>query len=188
MEFDWKKLSTLDRVIAGSALVAFIAAFLPWYGVSAGPFSASVSGWSAGFTAWAGSLLLVLAGVLVVLYRSGVSLPSTVDPALIVAAVAGLGLLLVVIRWLSFPTYQFSGVGYNVGARFGIYLALIVAIAEVTAAVMQFRRSGETVTEVPEPQEAQQDAAPEPTAAPEETAAPEPAATPEPTAPAEPEE
>ena len=69
MRFDWKQLSTLDRVVVGGAAVAFIALFLPWYGVSVGPFSASVSGWSAGFTGWAGGLLLTVAGVLLVLRR-----------------------------------------------------------------------------------------------------------------------
>lgn len=53
MSFDWKRLSTLDRAIVGGAGVAFIASFLPWYGVSVDPFGVSVSGWSAGFSAWA---------------------------------------------------------------------------------------------------------------------------------------
>jgi hypothetical protein len=44
MSFDLKNLSTLDRVIAGGALVAFIAAFLPWYGVSFGGLGVTVSG------------------------------------------------------------------------------------------------------------------------------------------------
>lgn len=139
MSFDWNRLSTLDRAIAGCAAVAFIAAFLPWYGATAGPFSVSVSGWSAGFSAWAGSLLLVAAGVLVVLRRSGVSLKlGDVDPSVIVAAVAGLGLLLVIIRWISFPRYH----GADVGARYGIYIALIVGIVEVAAAAKELRASG----------------------------------------------
>jgi hypothetical protein len=143
MRFDWKSLSTLDRAIAGGAAVAFIAAFLPWYGVSVGPFSASVSGWSAGFSAWAGALLLTLAGVFLVLRRSGASLPSVggVGPSVLVAGVAAVGLLLVIIRWISFPRYR----GYDVGARYGIYIALIAGIVEVTAAVMQMRASGEQV-------------------------------------------
>src|SRR6266568_4937676 len=143
MRFDWKRLSTLDRVIAGGALLAFIALFLPWYGVTVGPFSASVSGWSAGFSAWAGSLLLTAAGVLLVLRRSGVKfgLPN-VGPSVLVAGVAALGLLLVIIRWVTFPRYHVVGVSYGVGARYGIYIALIAGIVEVTAAVMQMRASG----------------------------------------------
>jgi hypothetical protein len=145
MKFDWNRLTTLDRVIAGAALVAFIAAFLPWYGASVGPFSVSVDGWSAGFSAWAGSLLLTAAGVLVVLRRSGASLSmGQVGPSVLVTGVAGLGLLLVIIRWVSFPRYNgASGLSYDVGARYGIYLALIAGIAQVAAAVMEMRTSGE---------------------------------------------
>jgi hypothetical protein len=146
MRFDWKQLSTLDRVIAGGAVVAFIASFLPWYGVSVGPFSASVSGWSAGFTAWAGALLLTLAGVLLVVRRSGGTLPSLqVGPSVLVAGIAALGLLLVIIRWATLPRYHFSELSYNSGARYGLYIALIAGIAEVAAAVMQMRASGEAM-------------------------------------------
>jgi hypothetical protein len=145
MEFDWKRFSTLDRVIAGATAVAFIALFLPWYGVSVGPFSASVDGWSAGFSAWAGGLLLTAAGVLVVLRRSGTDLAAPrIDPSLLVACVAAVGLLLVVIRWVSFPRYHGAGgLSYDVGARYGIYLALIAGIAAVTAAVLAWRSSDE---------------------------------------------
>lgn len=168
MRFDWKSMSTLDRVIAGGAAVAFIALFLPWYGVSVGPFSASVSGWSAGFTAWAGGLLLTIAGVLLVLRRSGVSVPSAMGPSLQVAALAAVGLLLVIIRWVTFPRYHAVGISYGVGARYGIYIALIAGIAETAAAVMALRASGEPV---PWSQAQQTDAPAE--APPETPAAPE---------------
>ena len=48
-----------------------------------------------------------------------------------------------IIRWLSFPTYHAANFSANVGARYGIYLALIAGIAEVTAAVLEMRSSGE---------------------------------------------
>lgn len=171
MQFDWKTFTTLDRVIAGGALVAFIAAFLPWYGVSVGPFSVTVDGWSAGFSAWAGSLLLTTAGVLVVLRRSGTNLSGgRVDPSLLVAIVAAVGLLLVVIRWVSFPRYETSGLSYSVGARYGIYLALIAGVAEVAAAVIEMRASRERAPTSSAPAEHP----PEPTEpTPEAPAAPE---------------
>jgi len=142
MRFDWKRLSTLDRVIAGGALVAFIALFLPWYGVTVGPFSASVSGWSAGFTGWAGGLLLTATGVLLVLRRSGVNfrLPN-VGPSVLVAGVAALGLLLVIIRCVSLPRYH----GIDAGARYGLYIGLIAGIVMTVAAVLDLRASGEAL-------------------------------------------
>lgn len=180
MEFDWKRIQTLDRVIIVGAVVAFIALFLPWYGASVGPFSASVDGWSAGFSAWAGGLLLTFAGVLVVLRHSGANLAGgRVGASILIAAVAALGLLLVIIRWVSFPTYHSAGFSANVGARYGIFIALIAGIAEVTAAVMAMRASGEQMpwapaehapAQQPEPEQAEpvQPEPPEAPPAPEE--------------------
>jgi hypothetical protein len=106
MKFDLKRLSSPDRAIAGGAGVVFVAGFLPWWGYSGplGLYSASVNGWSAGFTAWAGTFLLTLAGVYLVLRRSGTTLPSTsIGPSVLVAGTAALDLLLVVVRWLTLP-------------------------------------------------------------------------------------
>jgi hypothetical protein len=171
MQFDWKAFTTLDRVIAGGGLVAFIAAFLPWYGATVGPFSATVSGWSAGFSAWAGALLLTVAGVLVVLRRSGANLSGgPVDPSLLVAIVAAVGLLLVVVRWLSFPQYHAGGgLSYDVGARYGIFIALIAGIAQVTAAIVARRSAGEHAPSArAEPEPSPPEPAPEAPVAPEE--------------------
>jgi hypothetical protein len=163
MSFDLNKLSTLDRVIAGGAVVAFISLFLPWWGVGLVHFS--VSGWSAGFTAWAGGLLLTGAGALLVLLRSGTSVKfGNVGPSVLVAGIAALGLLLVLIRWTSLPRYQ----GYGVGAKYGLYLALIAGIAEVAAAVMEMRASGERM-----PWAQAQGTPAEPESPPEAPAAPE---------------
>jgi hypothetical protein len=144
VSFDLKRLSTLDRAIAGGALVAFIAGFLPWWGYS-GPisvYSASVSGWSAGFTAWAGTLLLTLAGVYLVLRRSGVSMPDLpVGPSVLVAGVAALGLLLIIIRWLTLPSVH--GLGGSIGSKYGIWVAILAGIVELGGAVLEMRASGE---------------------------------------------
>jgi len=46
VRFDPKRLSTLDRAVAGGAALAFVAGFLPWWGYD-GPlsgYSASVDG------------------------------------------------------------------------------------------------------------------------------------------------
>ena len=172
MEFDWKRIDTLDRVIIVGAAVAFIALFMPWYGASIGPFSASVSGWSAGFSAWAGGLLLTTAGVLVVLRHSGANLAGgKVGPSILIATVAALGLLLVIVRWLTFPTYHSAGFSASVGARYGIFFALIAGLAEVTAAVMAMRASAEQMESAPAEQ---QPTEAEPAQTEPEAAAPEP--------------
>ena len=45
--FDWSKISLATRIAGGGAVVLLIASFLSWRHVSAGPLSASQSGWSA---------------------------------------------------------------------------------------------------------------------------------------------
>jgi hypothetical protein len=163
MRFDWKSLSTLDRAIVGGAAVAFIALFLPWWGVGLVRFS--VDGWSAGFTAWAGGLLLTTAGVLLVLRRSGSTLSfGEAGPSRVIAAVSALGLLLVIIRWASLPRYQ----GYGVGAKYGLYIALIAGVVQVTASVLQLRASGEQMPWAQGQASGHDEAGPDAPAAPEE--------------------
>lgn len=150
MRIDLAKLSSRDRLIVGGALVAFIAAFLPWWGVNlgiadfgGGSLGVSVDGWSAGFTAWAGSALLTAAGVYLLLRRSdfGLSAPAFGE-ARLVLILAGLGLILVVIRWLSLPSYR----GIDVGARYGIWIALIAGAVETLAAFDEARTSSPPAT------------------------------------------
>ena len=145
MSFDLKRLTGRDRMIAGGAAVAFVAGFLPWWGYT-GPLSlygASVSGWSAGFSAWAGTLLLTAAGVYLVARRMGASIPSPyVGPAVLVAGVAALGLLLVVVRWLTLPRVQ-GGLAGSIGARYGIWVAIVAGAVETAGAVLELRASGE---------------------------------------------
>jgi hypothetical protein len=145
VKFDLKRLGNLDRAIAGGAGVVFIAGFLPWWGYS-GPlsvYSTSVDGWSAGFTAWAGTLLLTLAGVYLVLRRSETRLPSTpIGPSVLVASGAALGLLLIVVRWLTLPRVH-GGLAGSIGAKYGVWLAIIAGAVEVAAAVAEMRASGE---------------------------------------------
>lgn len=145
MSFDLKGLGRLDRMIAGGAAAVFVCGFLPWWGYQ-GPlssYSASVSGWSAGFTAWAGILLLTLAGVYLVLRRSGVELPAVpLGPSVLVAGAAALGLFLVVVRWATLPRVH-AGLAGSIGARYGIWLAIVAGAVEVFAAVSALRASGE---------------------------------------------
>lgn len=135
--------SGLDLAIVGGAGVAFVAGFLPWWGGAIDLVgSVSVSGWSAGFAAWAGTLLLTAAGVLLVLRRAPVSWPPiAVGPSTLVACVSAVGLLLVFVRWLTL--HRQFGFGVELGARYGVYIALIAGVVEVAAAVVEIGTSGE---------------------------------------------
>src|SRR5436305_3788096 len=130
MSFDVKKLTLHERMIVGGAAVAFIAAFLPWWGYS-GPlhlYGTSVMGWNAGFTAWLGSVLLTAAAVYCVLRRAAVSMPALpFGPAVTIAGASVIGLALVIIRWLSIPRVH-VGLAGSTGPKFGIWVAMIAGI------------------------------------------------------------
>jgi hypothetical protein len=139
-----EQLSTVDRVIAGAALVAFVSLFLPWYGVTVGAVDVTGSG---GVTGSLGALLLTAAGVLVVYRKAGGALRSGrhAAPSGIVVLLAALGLLLVIVRWATLPRVHASAVNfsYSVGPRYGLYVALLAGIAETVAAVMALRSASE---------------------------------------------
>ncbi|MSQ35608.1 MAG: hypothetical protein EXR63_00480 [Dehalococcoidia bacterium] len=100
-------------------------------------------GWNAGFAAWAGILLLVAAGAYLVARRSEVALPAlAVGPAVLVAGAAAVGPVLIVLRWLTLPRVE-GGLAGSIGAKYGLYVALVAAIVEVGAAVVALRASGE---------------------------------------------
>lgn len=145
-QFDAKNLSTLDWVVVGTAVLALIALFLPWYGVSTLGLSASVSGWSTGY-GWIGAALIVGGGVYLVVQRSQVDLSRRgLGPASTVLGLTVVGTFLVIIRWITLPRGH-SGVGgitlVSYGPRVGIVLALIVGVVQVGCALSLFRRSGE---------------------------------------------
>ena len=130
-------------MIVGSAAAALLAGFLPWWTVqfdlTPGPYS--TNGWSAGFTAWAGVLFLAAAGVIVLVCRAPLISPLRRDPPLVmVIGAAAVGLLFVIIRWLSLPK---SNLGAFFWTRYGLYLALIAGIIEVTASLIELRTSAE---------------------------------------------
>ncbi|MGO9196112.1 MAG: hypothetical protein ACLQK4_03160 [Acidimicrobiales bacterium] len=144
--FDAKKLSRLDWGIAGAGGVALISLFLPWYGVSSGIYSASVSGWSTSY-GWFGAVLIIAAGVYLVLQRSEVNLARMpVSPAVVVLGASAIGTLIVALRWLTMPSGSGGVAGvtvYSYGARVGIIIALIAGIVQAVCAFQLFRSSGE---------------------------------------------
>jgi hypothetical protein len=88
-------------------------------------------------------LLLTIAGVYLVLRRMEVALPDLpVGPAAAVAGVAALGLLLVIIRWLTLPSVPAALRG-TIGTRYGLWFALIAGLVETGAAIVALRESGE---------------------------------------------
>jgi hypothetical protein len=148
-ELDLKKLSPLDWTIVGAGAVSLISLFLPWWGANASYLgvstSSSVSGFSSGYGLLA-ALMIVAAGVILVVIRSGQSIPFVV-----VLVLSILGTLLVAIRWLGIPSGSI-GVGtvsLSYGPRIGIIITLLVGIAQAVCAIVVFRKSSPESTSTP---------------------------------------
>jgi hypothetical protein len=142
---DMKKLSTIDKIVVGAGAVAFIALFLPWYGVSSPIFSASVSGWSAGYGLF-GAILIVATGLYLGMLRTGTQMPSTsVGPGVIALGASVVGTVLVLVRWVSLLRVSDTSGLYSYGPRFGIIIAVVAGVVQVLCALRLFRRSGEAL-------------------------------------------
>jgi hypothetical protein len=140
-----------DLAVMGAGVLMFIDSFLPWYGVTikgASGFpggSASVSAWHF-FGAWFPLLLvLAVAGVTASRVFGGRTLPPIANGAvswnLIAGAVSTLAALIILIRWLTYPSA--SGFGVSAGAKFGTYVGLIIAIVQAVFGYLTITGAGE---------------------------------------------
>ena len=149
---DLSKLSTSDKVIAGSGIVLFIASFLPWFGVSERGFgSVSWNGWDTGFF-WGGIPALIglalAALVLIPLFAADFKLPDL--PVTWGQAFLGAGALaafLVVLKLLIGDSYF----GVSVGRQWGLFVAAIAAVALAVGGFLKFQeeKSGAGTSSAP---------------------------------------
>jgi hypothetical protein len=124
--------TTEDATLLGGGVVMLIASLLSWWSVSDGPYRVGVDGWDAGVTAWLPCLVGIAIGVAVgVRVVRATTLPGVggFGPTGIMAAAALVSVVLIVIRWLTLPRYQFGLVGLHSGPGLGLYLGLVAMIA-----------------------------------------------------------
>jgi hypothetical protein len=145
--FDLKQISRNDQYIIGAGALAFIASFLPYYGVTAkvGGFhySAHINAWHS-YAILGLLLIFVAAGITAARVFANASLPKLpVGVNVLVAGLAALGTLLVIIR--GFTAGGGSGPGYSEGVSWGGYILFIAGIVETVFAVLNFRASGEKI-------------------------------------------
>ena len=145
--FDPASVPTAVWISAGGALVLLISVFLKWYSASSSvkignisvSGSASESGWDSGVLAKLVALLalVALAAWVIELFFPDITLPA---PAWMIAGGAGaISLLFVLIKVLDKPSTGTSAV--SVGTSFGIWLALLAAIAVVVGAYLRMNES-----------------------------------------------
>ena len=126
------KLTTRERVICGAALVAVIAAFLPWASYTIADTTLDVDGWSTNYAAIIGTLLSSVAGVYLLLRRNEYEIwaPSFGDTR-VVAGLAAAGLALVFIGGLT--------LNENRNLSYGYWLALAAGAVETIVAIAETR-------------------------------------------------
>jgi len=137
-----RDVATNDLGIMASGLVVFIASFLPWWGASIGGFSASRNSWGTDWGWLAVLLSLVVAASVAARVFRGLTIPAVggIGPALVTLAVSAVAVLVVLLRWLTYPDVP---AGVSGGAKVGTFLALIAAIVQTVFAGLNFKASGE---------------------------------------------
>lgn len=148
------RAATPDWVVVGGGLLAYVSSFFPWYRAHVTVLgierSAGANAWNAGFGAWFSVLLLVAAGGLALAGTMAVRLRLPASRPLIVLGLSALGLVTILLRWVTFPDASDGRTdldGLDVdglfavssGAGLGLYLALLAAVAAVAASFLTFR-------------------------------------------------
>jgi hypothetical protein len=143
--FDAKKVSPIDWGVIGGGALAVLSLFLSWWGVRSrgdGLPDINRTGWQVGGGAWFGAALVAAAGAVVLMRYLGRTTPALpVGEYTLVAALAGLGALLIVWRVFSFKSGSIIGIEY--GPRIGAWIGLLAALAAAGAAVKRLLDSGE---------------------------------------------
>jgi hypothetical protein len=140
-------------ISAGGALVLLISVFLSWYNASASitignvkqSASASESGWNSGAGGKLVALLalVALAAWVIELFVENVQLPF---PGWMIAGGAGaLAIVVILFKIVSKPggsvSFDAPGIHASVGTAFGIWIALLAAIAVVVGAYLRMTES-----------------------------------------------
>jgi hypothetical protein len=120
---DLSKLTTGDKVIAGSGIALFIISFFPWFGIEAGFVDYSESGWSSIFSMLA--ILVAIAMVAITLLpHFGVQLPELGMPWNQVMFIAGIVVGALVLLQLLIGS---STAGVDLDRKIGVFLGLVAA-------------------------------------------------------------
>lgn len=142
------RLGRNGQAIVIGGLLMFIDSFFGWYGLSgsgvseakAMGFKTSATAWGSGFGAWF-AVLLVLAVAVVAVLGALDRLPFA--PLMIGFVEFGGGVLAAVIVLLRWMTYQTaSGGGASVGALWGTYVGVILAIVVAVFGYLEFVAKG----------------------------------------------
>jgi hypothetical protein len=128
-------LSIGEKIILPAGVVLFIIGFLPWYSISAGPFSWSHNGWQSPASFW--SILAILIGLAMAVVVglkafSTVAIPDNVGGITWPKIHLGAGVVALVFLLIKF-------LGNNDYTTYGLYLGIIAAAALAAGGFLMFR-------------------------------------------------
>lgn len=147
---DLNKLTTSDKVIAGSGIVLFIAYFLPWFKADAGIVEVSASGGDVGFL-WATLpmlLGLIAAGLVIANKLFDVKLPDLPIPwGQAFLGAGALAAVLVVLKLIMGEDADGAeALGIDISRSFGIFLAALAAIGLAVGGYLKFQEGDGVAT------------------------------------------
>ena len=123
---DLNKLTMPEKIISGSAIVLFIASFLPWFKISFLGSDITGNGWDVGFL-WGGIPtilgLVMLAHIVLTKLASNVTVPDLPWPR--IHLIAGIVAAAIVVLKL---LIGHSEIGVDFDRAFGLFLAALAAI------------------------------------------------------------
>ena len=130
---DLSKLTTGDKVIAGSGIALFIFSFFPWFGLDTGFGSYSESGWSSIFSLFA--ILIGMAMVAVILLPMfGVELPELGQSWSQILFIAGIVAGVLILLQLLIGS---STAGVDLDRKVGVFLGLLAGIGLAGGGVLK---------------------------------------------------
>jgi hypothetical protein len=148
------RLSTGEKISAGSAILLFVVMFFDWFGVEVSDvpgFAGTISG--NGGSAWDAldviplflMLAIVCALAVAVVRLTDADLELSISLNAIVAAVGGLAFLLILYRIVFPPDFgSFGGVSVDATLKLGIFLGLIAAAGIAYGGYSAMRAEGLT--------------------------------------------
>ncbi len=135
---------TPDLILSGAGVAMLIDSLLPWYGYDANGWHPTFIAYRAGFMIFFPMLIvLLIAGTSATRAWSGTEMSRVGGGELTWNLLFLLGdavaFLLIVLRWATLPTLD----GAEVGAKFGLYLGLIIVLVQAAGAFLAMVAAGE---------------------------------------------
>jgi hypothetical protein len=146
---DLRSLPRNDQLFLGLGVLVLITSFLPWYGSSYSTSflgrhidgSYSTNAWH-GLAAFGIILMLIATALVLVQLMTDTTLPELrVSWNIVIIALDALGALFIIIKSFDLPHGSVAGI--SIGLRWGGWLLILAAVAQVVVGGLRFRESGE---------------------------------------------